>query len=66
MIKNSNGEFLDLNLWGKKKLAYPLKKFEEGFYTIITFNGEKATVDELTRVMKIKDQIIRFMITKAA
>ncbi len=66
LIKKNNGQFLDINIWGKRKLAYPIKKFEDGFYIILTFNGQNETIIELNRVMKIRDNIIRFMITKAA
>ena len=51
--------------WGKRKLAYEIdKKYREGFYVLVTFNGPSAAVDECERLMKIDDRILRQLTTK--
>ncbi|AFV03990.1 MULTISPECIES: 30S ribosomal protein S6 [Dehalobacter] len=64
-IVNANGGTdLKVDIWGKRRLAYEVKKFNEGVYVLMNFNGEARTVDELERLMKISDAVIRFMTTK--
>lgn len=64
-IVNANGgSDLKVDLWGKRRLAYEVKKFNEGVYVLMNFSGEARTVDELERLMKISDAVIRFMTTK--
>lgn len=46
---------------GRRKLAYPIKKVSEGFYTLTTFDAEVATIDEVNRRMKLNEKIIRHM-----
>ncbi|ADY57614.1 SSU ribosomal protein S6P [Syntrophobotulus glycolicus DSM 8271] len=63
-IVNANGgSELKVEEWGKRRLAYEVKKFNEGYYVLMNFNGEANTVQELERVMKISDTAIRFLTT---
>ncbi len=64
MIKNNGGEIEKITRWGKKRLAYLVKDFAEGYYCLVNFNGIPATVAELDRVMKITDDILRHMIVR--
>ena len=64
LIKNNGGEIAKIDRWGKRRLAYLVKDFTEGFYCIFHFTGTPATVAELDRVMKITDDILRHMIVK--
>ena len=47
--------------WGKKKLAYPIKKQSEGYYVLVNFNSNPDFIDELERVYKITDNVIKFI-----
>lgn len=65
LIEKEGGEIVKMDKWGKRKLAYEIdKKWREGFYILVHFNGEPAVASELDRVMKISDDIIRHLITK--
>ena len=50
--------------WGRRKLAYPIAKKEEGVYHLVTFSASPETLDELTRVLKIDDDVLRHMATR--
>lgn len=51
--------------WGKRKLAYTIdKKFTDGFYVLVNFKGEANAVDEVDRLMKIDENLLRHMITR--
>jgi small subunit ribosomal protein S6 len=63
-IINNGGEITKNNVMGKRKLAYEINKFRDGIYVLVHFNSTPAVVAELDRVMKISDEIIRYMIVK--
>lgn len=50
--------------WGKRRLAHEIAHEEEGDYQVILFHAGTATVAELDRVLRITDQVIRFMIVR--
>lgn len=51
--------------WGKRKLAYTIdKKYTDGFYVLVNFKGEANAVDEVDRLMKIDENLLRHMITR--
>jgi small subunit ribosomal protein S6 len=64
VVQTSGGVELKVELMGKKRLAYEVRKFKEGFYVLLNFVGAAAVVDELERIMKISDNVIRFLTTR--
>ena len=61
----AKGEVVTLDKWGTKKLAYPIKFKNEGFYVLLTFTAEDHTlVGEMTRLLNITDSVIRHMFVK--
>ena len=51
--------------WGKRTLAYTIdKKYTDGFYVLVNFKGEANAVDEVDRLMKIDENLLRHMITR--
>lgn len=64
-IAETNGaEVTKLEKWGKRRLAYEIKDFREGFYVIMHFKGDAAVAAELDRVLKITENILRHMIVR--
>lgn len=63
-IDKYEGEISNIDKWGTKKLAYEVKDHKAGYYTVINFKGEAETVDELERVYRLNDNIIRFIILR--
>jgi small subunit ribosomal protein S6 len=64
-LLTSNGATIEkTDKWGKKHLAYPIQDFNDGLYVLTTFTAESKAVNELDRVMKITDEILRHMIIK--
>jgi len=64
LITNAGGELTKVTQWGKRRLQYEVKDFNEGFYVLTTFTGETAVPAELERVFKIADEIIRYLIVR--
>jgi small subunit ribosomal protein S6 len=63
-IINNGGEITKHDLIGKKRLAYEINKFREGTYVLVNFDATADVVNELERVMKISDEIIRYLIVQ--
>lgn len=63
LIKN-NGEIKTKEEWGKRKLAYPIQKHQEGYYVLIEFTSNAGFIDELTRVYNITDEIMKHIVVK--
>ncbi|MDF2939085.1 MAG: rpsF [Paenibacillaceae bacterium] len=62
IITSNGGEITKSDLMGKRRLAYEINKMRDGFYVLVHFNAEPAVVSELDRVLKISDEVIRFLI----
>ena len=60
----NGGEITKHNVMGKRRLAYEINKFRDGIYVLVNFNAEPEVIAELERVMKISDEIIRYLIVK--
>lgn len=64
LIQNNNGTVEQVNRWGKKKLAYEIQDYREGYYTLVLFQGEPETAKELDRVMRLSDVVMRHIIVR--
>lgn len=65
ILAEFNGEFVnEVDGWGKKRLAYPIEDYTEGFYSLWNFKGQAETVNELDRIIKITDSFLRHMIIR--
>jgi len=61
---NRHGTVESVDNWGKRRLAYPINKENEGYYTLINFSSTPDFTAELDRRYKITDGIIRTLIIK--
>ncbi len=59
VITNSGGSVENLDIWGRRRLAYEIRKKSEGIYAVITLTAEPADVKELDRQFTINEQIMR-------
>jgi small subunit ribosomal protein S6 len=64
IMTNMAGEIVKVDIWGKRRLAYEINDMSEGFYVLIDFNGDAALVNELDRVFKITEGILRHIIIR--
>jgi len=63
-IIESAGSVDSVDEWGTRKLAYEIKDFTEGYYIVANFQAETEAVNELDRIAKITDQVIRHMVVR--
>lgn len=58
------GEVKETAKWGKKKLAYEINKNEEGYFVLITFDGEPKVLEDLNHIYRITENILRGIYVK--
>lgn len=64
-ILTSNGaEVVESKEWGKRRLAYEINDFRDGYYQLVKTNADAAAVEEFSRLAKINEDIIRHMVIK--
>lgn len=64
LIKKQGGTPKSINRLGRKKLAYEIKKEKEGIYNLFYFQAEPESIKEIGRVLKLDEDILRFLIVK--
>jgi small subunit ribosomal protein S6 len=64
VVASQGGEMLKFEDWGKKKLAYEIKKHKRGHYAFFQFKSAPAAVSELERTYKMTDTVIKFLTVK--
>ena len=63
MIENG-GTLLKVDPWGKKRLAYPIRKRSEGYYVLYIFESAPSFVAELSQSLRVIETILRYMIVQ--
>lgn len=60
----NEGELTNVDEWGKKTLAYDIKKQKEGFYILFTFTAKPETISEIDRILRLDEVVLKHMIIK--
>jgi small subunit ribosomal protein S6 len=61
LIERGGGTWSTHDVWGRRRLAYEIDHQGEGTYHLVTFACEADTLDELSRILKITDGVMRHM-----
>ena len=61
VVAQKKGRMVKQDVWGKRKLAYPIKRFHEGTYVFFLYEGPGDVSQELERRFKQADTVIRFL-----
>ena len=61
LIENGGGTWVGHDPWGRRRLAYEIDHKSEGSYHLLTFAAEPATLEEISRVLKITDGVMRHL-----
>jgi len=64
IVTDNGAEVTETKEMGKKRLAYEIEDFTEGFYVLIKLNAEKQALDEFNRLSSINDNILRSIIVR--
>lgn len=61
-VKDAKGSVSAIDVWGKRHLAYPIKKHEEGYYIVYQLTLEPEKVDKFQKELKLMNDILRFLL----
>jgi small subunit ribosomal protein S6 len=64
LVERGGGTWEGQDAWGRRKLAYPIEKKTDGVYHLLSFTVEGETLDEIARVLKIDDSVMRHLATR--
>ncbi|MDF3291322.1 MULTISPECIES: 30S ribosomal protein S6 [Streptomyces] len=59
VVREGNGKVEKVDTWGRRRLAYEIKKKPEGIYTVLDINAEPAVVKELDRQLNLNESVLR-------
>ena len=63
-VEKNKGVVTKVDEWGKKSLAYDIKKFDKGFYVLLQYCGEAGLTAELKRELGLDDRILKYQTVK--
>ena len=64
LVTRFGGNVTDVDEWGKRRLAYPIQDNNEGYYVLVNFSAEPTFPQELERMYKISEDVIKFITIK--
>lgn len=63
-VEQGTGKVTEVNNWGRKHLAYPIKEYREGTYVLMKAELEAQALNELERSLKLSPQVIRYLLIR--
>jgi small subunit ribosomal protein S6 len=64
LVEGGGGAWVRHDIWGRRRLAYEIDHKNEGVYHLLQFDTEPETLEELSRVLRITDGVMRHMATR--
>lgn len=66
VISDAGGQVGKIDRWGRKRFAYEIDKQAEGYYVVVEFQADPATLSELDRSLLLADEVVRFKVVVRA
>ncbi len=60
-ITSNGGDISETDLWGRKRLAYPIKKSKSGYYAIFRFSAPTSSIAKIERMYRLEENIYRYL-----
>jgi small subunit ribosomal protein S6 len=64
VVAGADGTVTTTELWGRRTLAYPIKKHFEGHYVLHRFTMQPQGVEELNRVLRLNENVMRYLVLR--
>ena len=64
LVQTSDGSVTSVDVWGRRKLAYPIKNYREGTYVLMQTKMLPSSLVELERNLKLSENIIRYLLVR--
>ncbi len=65
VVRQGGGTVENVDVWGRRRLAFEIKKNAEGIYAVIAINAASAVVSELDRQLNLNESVLRTKITRS-
>ncbi|MEE9133516.1 MAG: 30S ribosomal protein S6 [Gemmatimonadota bacterium] len=59
---NNGGEIVAVEHWGKRQLAYPIEKHDNGYYVVVQFRTSPKSLPEFERAIKLDEDVLRYLV----
>ena len=66
VVRADGGAVENVDIWGRRRLAYEIDKRAEGIYAVVRLNAEPATVRELDRQLSLNESVLRTKVVRPA
>lgn len=63
-ITDAGGEIVKNTHWGRRRLAYPIQNYKEGYYILIEFKADSLTIKDLERRLRLESAVLRHLVVK--
>ncbi len=63
-ITEGGGQITNVNHWGRRRLAYPIQKQQEGYYVLMQVQLDPKSLGELERKLKLTEEVIRYLLVR--
>ena len=63
-LKEHNAEAIEVKIWGKRRLAYPIQKFQDGLYVLMNYQADGTQIAPLEKAMRLGEKVIRYLTLK--
>jgi small subunit ribosomal protein S6 len=64
MIEDKGGEIQDVDVWGKRYLAYKIAGHNEGYYILYSFKIDSSEIQEIRRLLDLKQEVLRYLLVE--
>jgi small subunit ribosomal protein S6 len=64
VVRDRGGEVGKVDHWGRRKFAFEMDHLHEGYYVVAEMNAEPQAMDELGRVLRLADELVRHKIVR--
>ncbi len=64
IVRNAGGELVARNDWGRRRLAYPIRKINDGYYTTLFLNLPGTAVRGIERSLQLSEDILRYLVVR--
>lgn len=64
IVTERGGEATKVDTWGRRKMAFEIKHLNEGYYVVADVQAEPSAMDELDRVLRLADELVRHKIIR--
>ncbi len=63
LITDNGGKIIDVDRWGMRKLAYEIKKMQQGFYVFFRYEADGSVPQKLEKAFQVNESVLRFLTT---